>query len=214
MTGPARPAPTVGDLLERAFQERLSGGTDPDEASEAWAAVLRDTLEQALPADAPPGDGARVARMVREALDVPLPRILAAAWQRYEPFRRYLDPERYPPGAETEVPLAEHTARSVLEPEVDVVVSGAVVATLRFEAEVEIALEGAVVTVRDGRFTAVRAGDCAVSVTLTFGGRTLAGFGPERERIPGTLVFGNPIPIDPFGPDPYREPVPEAGGRE
>lgn len=209
MTTSAVPAPTVGDLLERALRERLAGGTAGGEEAEAWAALVRNGLEQALPAGAPPGDAARVARMVRQALDVPLPSVLAAAWQRYEPFRKYLDPERYPPGSETEVPLAEHTARSTLEPEIDVMVSGAVVATLRFEAEVEVALKGAVVTVRDGRFTSLRSGDCTVSATLRFRDRTLARTGPEQERIPGAFEFRDPLPIDPFGPDPYARDLSE-----
>lgn len=208
---PETSTPTVGELLGSALVTELERRDAVEGEAAGWVAVLRETLDQALPRDVPRGDLRRVVAMVREALEVPVPRILATAWRRYEPFRKYLDPEAYPPGTESEVPLATHTARSVLEPEVDVLVSGAVVATLRFETEVTFELEGAVLLIRDGRFVSVRTGDCSVEVAVRFEGHELARVEPGKETIPGTLEFGDGgIPIDPFGDDPYAPDEPGA----
>lgn len=206
MTGDTAPTPTptVGELLASALADELDRREAVEGEAEGWVAVLRETLDQALPRTVPPGDVRRVVAMVREAMDVPVPRVLAAAWQRYEPFRRYLDPEAYPLGTESEVPLAPHTARATLEPEVDVLVSGRVLATLRFPTEVTFELDGAVVLVRDGRFRSVRTGDCSIEVAVRFEGHELVRVGPEPETIPGVLHFGEDgIRIDPFGEDPY-----------
>jgi len=199
---------TLGDLLATALEERLEPATDDDEQAQGWAALIRRTLDDVLPRTAEDGSEHRVVRMVRDAMDVPVPRLLASAWQRYEPFRQYRDVDAYPPGTETELPLADHVARSVVEPEVDVMAGGTVLATLRFEAEVTFTFEGAVLTIRDGRFRAVRAGTLQVAAELRFEGHTLARREPDHEVIPGTLEFGpDGIPIDPFADDPYAEPA-------
>ncbi len=202
-------APTVADLLDAALREGLEEELPPEEA-DAWASTLRRTLEDAHPAV---GAGAvgRVLEMLREALAVPIPDVLVSAWRRYEPFRKYVDPEAYPPDTESEVPLATHTARSTLTPQVDVLVGGAVVATLRFEVEVAMTLEGAAVRIRNGRFMGVRTGDCTVEAEVSFAGETLARVDPRPEELPGGISFGEGFLIDPFREDPYA-PVPAGGG--
>lgn len=206
------PAPTVGDLLGGALEEKLETDDPTDGDPAAWVGVLRETLDQALPREVPRGDLRRVLVMLREATEVPIPQVLVSAWRRYEPFRKYVDPAAYPPGTESEVPLATHTARSLLEPEVEVLVSGTVVATLRFEVEVTLSLEGAVLRIRDGRFVSVRTGDCSVEVEVRFQDHLLVEVGPEEEVIPGELDFGRGLRIEPFGEDPYAPEDPGGDG--
>ncbi|MGD2067685.1 MAG: hypothetical protein PVI57_03295 [Gemmatimonadota bacterium] len=195
--------PTVGDLVGSALQAELEEDLPPEEA-EAWVGAIRAALEEALPPGTGGGSVGHVVAMLREALGVPIPEVLVSAWRRYEPFRKYVDPRAYPPGVEAEVPLATHTARSLLEPEVEVVVQGRTLARLRFETEVALTLDGAMLRVRDGRFRSVRLGDCTVAGEVKFRGHTLARTEPHRESLPGELSFGDRgVPIDPFGEDPY-----------
>ncbi len=201
----AAQGPTVADLLGRALEAELEEDL-PSQEAEAWVKELRDALGRVLPPGAERGGVGRVLAMLREALQVPLPRVLVAAWRRYEPFRKYVDPEAYPAGTESEVPLAPHTARCTLTPQVEVVVDGVVIDTLRFDATVALGLEAALVRIRDGRFVALRVGDCTVEGDVRFQGLVVARAEPGRERIPGEISLGAGLPIDPFRDDLYPPP--------
>lgn len=72
------------------------------------------------------------------------------------------------------VQLATHRIDSVHRPQVDIVVNGAHVATLRFELTVTFDVQAAVATVRHARLVGLNSGACTVGVTFSCEGHQLA----------------------------------------
>lgn len=188
--------PTVGSALalDRAAAERLIDAAAPEEAGglsrQAVAAVLRDVWSE-------------VAGRVAEALDVPLPDVLAGAWSRAHELAQYRDPERYPPDQVNTVPLAAHTVVSSHRPHVELEIRGlgAAAIHLRLELEVELSarVNGARLAIRAGRIERLLAGTVDLVARLGCRGVAVA----ERDlsfTLPGAVSFGQGIPLSPAIP--------------
>lgn len=122
-------------------------------------------------------------------------KLLLNAWATGREFQRYADPEKYPPGETILVALARHTIRSEHAPRLEVMVNDTLVDTVDFELSLKIDVEGAVLTIRDGKIRAVSLGTCTASGELSCEGHTLAKRESEPFELPGRLEFSEPIPI-------------------
>lgn len=196
---------TVRDLLA-ASAELMEEGLQDDSGSERLLHAAGATVD-ALGGVQARGTSGRILELLEEMLEIPLPEVLVEAWRRYEPFLEFADPDRHPPGVVHQVPLASHVVESTWHPAVEIVVNGVTTARIEFEAHLELSLEGAVVSVRDGRFRSVATGECAIEGQVRLGDLVLAERGPEALTLPGELVLGaGGIPIVPG-----REGVGEGG---
>ncbi|HEX2209638.1 MAG TPA: hypothetical protein VHG93_18300 [Longimicrobium sp.] len=152
---------------------------------------------------------------VRQVFGTPLYRVLAAAWRRHPSCRAFCDREEYPPGESHTVELAEHTLGWECEPAVEVLADGldaagaGRLAELRFEVEIEAAVRGGLLTIRDAKFIQMEAAELTIGATLRLQGFTVATY-KVPVPIPGTLRFGQDgEPICP-GVPPANEAAPPA----
>ena len=176
----------------------LDGKDMPDLRIAEVATCVRN-LQQSLPDGLPggywPAVMTQVGAKVREALDVPLESILTGAWQRYKQFEKYRDPERYPPEVTSVVPLADHTISSTLEPYVEVFADDVSVGRIALNVELNIALEGATLSIRDGKFRSLGLARGNVGGKLSCGDIVLLDLSSRKYELPGTISFGEGIPI-------------------
>jgi hypothetical protein len=110
------------------------------------------------------------------------------------------------PGSEVVVDLATHSITWTHNPQIDVFVNDARVATVHFELSIRFTVKGLTATVRDGNLVRLSSGGCEVTGTLAAEGRQLA----QREaqfQLPLLVRLGDGIPL--LGSD--REP---AGGQD
>jgi hypothetical protein len=109
------------------------------------------------------------------------------------------------PGSEV-VDLATHSITWTHNPQIDVLVNDARVATVHFELSIRFTVKGLAAMVRDGNLVRLSSGGCEVTGTLAAEGRQLA----QREaqfQLPLLVRLGDGIPL--LGSD--REP---AGGQD
>lgn len=111
------------------------------------------------------------------------------------------------PGSEEVVELATHSITWTHNPQIDVLVNDARVATMHFELSIRFTVKGLTATVRDGNLVRLSSGGCEVTGTLAAEGRPLA----QREaqfQLPLLVPLGGDgIPLLGSG----REP---AGGQD
>ena len=198
---------TVGSALalNREETERLiEAAVHPDEN----AGVTRQALNGVLASV-----WSEVAARIGEALDVPLPDVLAGGWSRAHELMQYRDPERYPRDTVSTVPLADHRVVSTHQPRVELQVRGITPApiTLRLEVQVDLeaAVDGAVLAIRAGRIEKLLAGEVDLSARMSVRGVVIA----QRKagfKLPGAFSFGEGIPIAPAIP--LGTSIPIAGG--
>lgn len=158
-------------------------------------------LQESLPDGVPAGYWAavmtQVGAKVREALDIPLVSILGGAWQRYAQFEKYCDRERYPPDVTSVVPLANHTISSTLDPYVEIFADDVSIGRISLNVELSIALEGATLSIRDGKFRSLRLVRGNVGGKLSCGDVVLLDLSSRQYELPGEISFGDGIPIAP-----------------
>lgn len=129
-------------------------------------------------------------------------KLLVGTWAKGREFQRYADPEQYPPDETVLVKLARHTIRSAHEPKVEVVANEVLVDTVDFKLSLAITIEGAVLTIRDGKIHEVALGECTGSGELSCEGHPLARRESEPFELPGKLELAEPFPIMPEADQP------------
>ena len=138
--------------------------------------------------------GGGIADLLR--LDVGV--ILIGGWKKMAEIRRYTDREKYGPDETVVVELTRHTVTSTHKPILDVVVDGVKMDTVPFDLKLTMTLDGALVTIRDGKILAVSPGACKAGGELKCEGYTIL----KRDSAPITLqrswTFKEPIEIPPL----------------
>lgn len=180
---------TLREILDRRREELTEAEWSQVEAT-GGAAALAGALA-GLWAAARPG----ILGQVDKLLDVGLAEILARAWNSGRELRKYRDRESYPPDKTFEVALARHKVASKHEPRVEVWAGGRKRGEVGFTAEVEIAIEGMRLHIRDGRILKIETGECEAKGSLRCEGFLLF----EREtsplRLPGVLDLDDGLEI-------------------
>jgi hypothetical protein len=115
-----------------------------------------------------------VAAIMQGLLDLDLGRLVLAGWQTHGQLVDAARTTRAAPGTSEIVQLVRHTASSVHEPWIDILVHEVKVATLRIRLSVEFTVSGLAATVYDGALVALHGGSCTVTGTLSLDGRQLA----------------------------------------
>jgi hypothetical protein len=117
------------------------------------------------------------------------------AWKKYAELQKYRDSSAYPPGETMLVELAQHTIHSSDTPHLDVMVGESRVQRIDFALDLALDVEGAVLTVRDGKIWAVSLGSCKASGELTYKEYSLLKRESKPVALPGTYAFKEPIEI-------------------
>jgi hypothetical protein len=105
------------------------------------------------------------------------------------------------PGSVEVVDLATHSITWRHNPQIDVLVNDARVATVHFELSIRFKVKGLAATVRYGHLVGASSGGCEITGTLAAEGRQLA----QREaqfQLPLLVRLGDGIPLLPSGREP------------
>ena len=164
-------AATQTGLTVRTF---LLGGTSEDDTTK-----IRQLLSEQHVVSSCGGNLTNLTQQGRDAaeeqlasvtaglLDLDLGDLLIYGWRTRERLVRAARQTRQIPGRHEVVQLGSHRITSAHNPTIDLLIDGVKVHTFRFQLTVIFDIEVAAVIIQDGRLTALKAGDGAVTCTLT-----------------------------------------------
>jgi hypothetical protein len=128
-------------------------------------------------------------------LDIRLLDVLDRAWKKGRELEAYRDTEKYPPDKTFPVPLVEHKITSTHKPHVEIQMNAKTVGSVHFAVNIEIAVKGMTLEIRNARIKKIHAGDCKAKGSFLCEGFLLA----ERESkpldLPGTIDLGEGLEI-------------------
>jgi len=139
---------------------------------------------------------AGIADLVRLDLGV----ILVGGFKKMAELRRYTDRGKYRADETILVELTRHTVTSLHKPSLDIVVNNVEVDKVPFELKLTITLDGALLTIRDGKILALSPGTCKVAGEFECEGYTILKRESAAVKVPGTWTFKEPIEIPPPAP--------------
>lgn len=99
-----------------------------------------------------------VADKLKDALDVKINQVLKSAWSQHRDLADDLEKSKQTKGETFLVPLANHTIRSTHHPAVEVMVNDRRVAAFKFNANLMMRIQGAVLKVEGGEVVGVESG--------------------------------------------------------
>ena len=138
-----------------------------------------------------------VAARIPDLLRLDFGVIVVGGWKKVAELRRYTDREKYSPDESVLVDVTRHTITSTHKPTLDIVVNGKKVDAVPFELKLTITIDGASLTIRDGKIEAITPLACKAGGELKCEGYTIL----KRDAVPiklpgtGTWKFKEPIAI-------------------
>lgn len=160
-------------------------------------AALRSALSLRGPKGAWPGVRGGIIGSIDELMDIPFAEIAAGAWDKYQVLRKYADPKKYAPDEVIEIPLATHTIRSEHKPYLEILVDDKVMGKVDFDIALALTLEGAVVSIRDGKIREIRVGSCEGSGSVKCENIAIAERKTRTFQLPGSIPLGDGISVAP-----------------
>ena len=133
-----------------------------------------------------------------DLLEISIPDILVAAWNKYQILLKYLDREKYPPNESFLVPLAEHCITSEHHPYVEILVNDQPVGKIGFDINVALTLEGIILKIQDGKIKEIFTSTCKGKGTISCDHKVILEKKTESVPLPGTIDLGQGIPITPM----------------
>lgn len=136
-----------------------------------------------------------VAARIPELLRLDLGVIIVGGWKKMAELRRYTDRAKYPPDEGVLVEVTRHTVTSTHKPSLAIVVNDQKVDAVPFELKLTVTLDGALLTIRDGKIEAMSPAACKAGGELKCEGYTILKRESAPIRVPGTWTFKEPISI-------------------
>ena len=167
------------------------------EEAAACLAALKQQLPPGISAAFWPSVLSQLQDSVSQMLDTPMGEVMASAWRQYAPLLEYTDPAKFPPHTTSVVPLAKHSIKSTLEPSIELFADDVSVGTIDFKVELATHLEGAVLSIRNGRIVGAKTGSGTVSGKIACGECTLVDLTSSPFELPGEIELGDGIPLVP-----------------
>jgi hypothetical protein len=156
---------------------------------------LRRLLEEARLPGGWTGLRNKILAEAGDLLDIRLLDVMRWAWKKGRELEAYRDTERYPPGSTLIVALAEHNITSTHTPHVKIGMNAKTVGSVHFAVNIEIAVKGMNLEIRNGRIKRIYAGDCKAKGSFFCEGFLLT----ERESkpldLPGTIDLGEGLEL-------------------
>ncbi len=132
---------------------------------------------------------------VEPLLDMEIPAIMSAAWNKYRLLSKYLDQDKYPPDKTVMLPLAEHTVKSEHRPAIEIYFNDHLVGKVNFLVTVSLVLEGLILKIRNGRIMEILTGSCTGKGTIYCENCLLVERATAPFALPGAIKLGDGIPI-------------------
>jgi hypothetical protein len=146
-----------------------------------------------------PGDWAGVRNQILMKagglLDITLLDVMRSAWKKGRELEAYRDTEKYPLNKTFTVPLVEHKITSTHKPRVDIQINGKTVGSVHFTVNIEIAVKGMTLEIRNARITKIHAGDCKAKGSFFCEGFLLAERATQPLELPGTIDLDEGLEI-------------------
>jgi hypothetical protein len=130
-----------------------------------------------------------VAAKVGELLDIPIPDIFLASWEKANVLRALLDESRKEPETAMQLELAEHTINSQHHPSIEVRIQNTPVKKIEFTVRLAFKLKGFVLKIQNGAIKEMKTGACEVKGTIEYQGLIIA----EKELAPIHLPGSIPL---------------------
>ena len=191
---------TLSDIFAAADTDTWRAQLDSSPGFEGLAATLAgqtDMMDRTATLQA-------IATKLPDLLGIDVGKVLVGGWKKSEELRRYADPEQYPPDETMLVELIQHSIRSSHAPHLDFMIRDTQVSRIDFELDMELDVDGAVLTIRDGKIWALSVGTCLASGELTCGGHSIMKKKAEPIDIPGTYELAQPVQIAPPPESPHE----------
>ncbi len=142
-----------------------------------------------------------VANKLKDALDVQINQILKSAWAQHRDLLDDLEQSKQMRGETFLVPLANHTIRSTHHPAVEVLVNDRRVAAFKFNANLMVRIQGAVLRVEGGEVIGAESGAWQGVGQLKCGPVTLVEHETDEFALPASL---SPRPAKPKAKEPKQ----------
>ena len=128
-----------------------------------------------------------IARQLSSLLDIGLSDILVGGWNQWRALRQHLQKSLKTPGKDVFLQLTEHKIKSNHEPYVALLKNGQEIARLPFTVSVELAIQGAVLRIRDGSIHEVQTGKIKGKGSVKCAGALIIEKELQPITVPGTL---------------------------
>jgi hypothetical protein len=132
---------------------------------------------------------------VVEMSDIPVAKILMAAWKKYREIEQFADPQAYPPEDTELVSLVEHTVESEHKSSLEVLFKGVRVKVIDFTVATELTVEGVVLRIKGGRVIAIEAGNVKGKASLAMDSRIVVEKPFASIPLPGKIDLGEGVPL-------------------
>ncbi len=175
------------EVVPREWPQELESGTA--------MADLKDKVRADARGVRWPAAFAEIKKSVEPLLDVEIPALLAAAWNKCRLLSKYLDRDRYPPDKTVMLPLAEHTVKSEHRPVIEIYLNDHLIGKINFLVTVSLVLEGLTLKIRGGRIVEILTGSCTGKGTISCENCLLAERATAPFALPGSIKLGDGIPV-------------------
>lgn len=134
---------------------------------------------------------------VEDLLDIGIPDIMVATWNKYRILLKYLDRKKYPANESFLVPLAEHTITSEHHPYLEIMMNEQPVGKIGFDISVALKLEGIILKIQDGKIKEIFTGTCKGKGTIKCDNLILLEKDTPSFPLPASINLGQGVPITP-----------------
>lgn len=131
--------------------------------------------------------GERLLSFVTEVLRKPLADVLEEVWKQRQELRDAAREGKGEPNVENEVALYDHSMAWALHPSVELRLNGQSVATMKFDVDVDLALSGLELVIRNACITSIRTGQIKSTINLSYKSLPLMPAVTRTVKLKGTL---------------------------
>jgi hypothetical protein len=129
----------------------------------------------------------KLVEKVAELLEIPLPGVMIAAWEKGDEIMKTLDDSRKSPEEVFSVELADHTLSTEFHPQIEIQVSNFPATFLNFVVKLSLELKGIELKIRKGKVLQIRTGSCQAGGELLYGDMVLAERKLSSFELPGVI---------------------------
>ena len=104
--------------------------------------------------------------LVVRLIHIQITDVLTGAWKTHRKLKKFADPKQYPPGTASTVPLATHHIKVNQKPYLEITVDGVPQGKIEFDLELDLAIDGGMLVIQDGRIMRLEAGKARLTGTV------------------------------------------------
>jgi hypothetical protein len=141
------------------------------------------------------GAARQVGQVLQGILSLPWVDLMGDCWNKLLPLVKYRKKPGDTEAKVAKVALGKHTFKSTLHPTVGIQVNGQQLKDIVFDLELELEVQGAILSIQDGKIMSVSTGTLKAAATLKCYERLLVPTLSKEFHIAGTLKLGQGMPI-------------------